>query len=293
MTSFWSERSDYRRLYSSDEIYVSKLMADYYDIELKHTPQQEINSPLPVGNDPIEAAPKHEFDGFIKTNVGGESRSGILTHPYLMTGLSYHRTTSPIHRGVFVARRLLGRTLKQPPENFEPLKEDFDPTMTTRERVAHQTQDKSCQTCHSFINPLGFSLESYDAVGAIRSIEKDKPIDTKSIYKTETDEAIELNGPRDLANYLVENTKARRNFIKHIFQHLVKHAPSAYGPETLDLLDRSFVKNQFSIKKLIVDIAKLTALHGTEAAKKLELVKPQPALPNATDVQAEIEVGGN
>jgi cytochrome c553 len=288
----WTGNSDYRRLYESNEIYVSELMADYYKIQ----PPTEGFVPEGVVDEVFEdevatsvKSPKavDDFDGFKKVELATEQRAGILTHPYLMTELAYHRTTSPIHRGVFVARRLIGRALKQPPENFEPLKEDFDPTMTTRERVAHQTKDSSCMTCHSFINPLGFSLEGFDAVGNIRETEKDKPIDSSSLYSSETDQEYSLTGAKDLANYLVDSEKVQRNFIKHLFQHLVKHPPRAYGTGTLDLLHQSFVQNEFSIKILIKDIAKITALHGTEAAAKLEVVKPEKPAAVTDDTQPE------
>ena len=271
----WSEASDYRRFYSSNELYVSQQMAEYYGIQLQGRSQQN-NQPSRLDGHVETALPANvleNFEGFVKVEMNPDERFGILTHPYLMTGLSYHRTTSPIHRGVFVSRRLIGRALKQPPENFEPLKEDFDPTMTTRERVAHQTQDKTCQTCHSFINPLGFSLEGFDAVGKLRSAEKGKPIDTSSHYKTEADVELSLGGPRELADYLIDSEKARRNFIKHLFQHLVKHSPEVYGADTLDLLDRSFVQSQYNIKKLIVSIVELTSLRGTEIASRIELFK--------------------
>lgn len=271
----WSEGSDYRRLYSSDELYVSQEMSEYYDLWPSGiSPRETVPSTSDSSKLPSEIESPLRFEGFRKVKVGQELQAGILTHPYLMTGLAYHRTTSPIHRGVFVTRQLIGRSLKQPPENFEPLKEDFDLTMTTRERIAHQTKDNSCQTCHSFINPLGFSLESLDAVGKFRTEEKGMPIDSTAIYKTESNESFELAGPNDLARYLSQSDKARKNFVRRLFQHLVKHPPTAFGAETLDRLDRAFVQNNYSIKSLILDIVRLTSLHGTEAAEKLKIVKP-------------------
>ena len=256
----WSEDSDFRKLYTSNEIFVNESLANYYGFELDQDQetQQSVN------------------DGFQKVSADPDERVGVLTHPYMMTGLAYHRTSSPIHRGVFVARNLIGRSLKQPPENFEPLKEDFDPTMTTRQRIAHQTKDESCQVCHSFINPLGFSLERYDAVGRIRDKEKSKPIDSKSTYITENDETMEFTGARDLAEYLVENPKVQREFIEQLFKHLASNPPEAYGLDTLDRLHESFVQSEFNIQTLILNIAKLVALKGTDGEGSLELVLPKP-----------------
>ena len=64
----------------------------------------------------------------------------MLTHPYLMAGFAYTATSSPIHRGVFVARSVLGRSLRPPPVAVAPLPPDLQPELTTRERVALQTK---------------------------------------------------------------------------------------------------------------------------------------------------------
>ncbi|MFN9911787.1 MAG: DUF1588 domain-containing protein, partial [Pirellulaceae bacterium] len=98
-----------------------------------------------------------------------DQRFGVLTHPYLMSRLSYHDATSPIHRGVFLIRYVLGRNLTPPSEAFAPLSPDLHPDLTTRERVTLQTQDDNCQACHIKINGLGFTLENYDAVGRFQT----------------------------------------------------------------------------------------------------------------------------
>ena len=68
--------------------------------------------------------------------------------------------------------------------------EGFDPGMTTRQRVAVQTKPANCQICHGMINPLGFSLEHYDAVGRYRAKEKDKPVDAVVVAIVDTVERI-------------------------------------------------------------------------------------------------------
>ena len=68
-------------------------------------------------------------------------------------------------------------TMRPPPEAFTPLAEDLHPKLTTRERVALQTKPMACVSCHSIINPLGFTLENFDAVGRYRLKENDKQVD--------------------------------------------------------------------------------------------------------------------
>ncbi len=234
----WSEKSDYRQLFLFDEIYVNDRISSFYEIETET-----------VG-------------GFVKTKFESDRRCGILTHPYLMTGLSYYKNTSPIHRGVFVAKSLLGRSLKAPPVDVDPLDEDFDPTMTTRERVTHQTKEVNCKGCHSVINPLGFSLENFDAVGRFRDKEKNQPIDSKTVYVTPEAREVPFSGAKDLADYLVNSPDAHRNFIEKLFQHFVKQPVHAYGPNTLDTLYEDFAHSNFNIRQLIVNIAVIVADRG-------------------------------
>ena len=82
-----------------------------------------------------------------------------------MASFAYTATSSPIHRGVFLARSVLGRSLRPPPEAVAPLPPDLHADLTTRERVTLQTKPEACQSCHGMINPLGFTLEHFDAVG--------------------------------------------------------------------------------------------------------------------------------
>ena len=68
-------------------------------------------------------------------------------------------------------------TLKPPPDAvaFEDAK--FDPHLTMREKITELTKNTICMGCHATINPLGFSLENYDAIGRWRTKDDDKPID--------------------------------------------------------------------------------------------------------------------
>ena len=97
--------------------------------------------------------------------------------PFLMSALAYHKNTSPIHRGVFITRNIVGRALKPPPAAIEFMDDRFDPSLTMREKVTELTRPAACMGCHSTINPLGFSLEHYDAVGRWRTVDEGVTID--------------------------------------------------------------------------------------------------------------------
>lgn len=240
----WSDASDFRQLFVAEELYVNERLAKFYGVELP------AGSAFGPGTD------------FVKTPLDRGRRAGILTHPYLMASFARSRETSPIHRGVFLVRGVLGRTLRPPPEAVTPLPPDLHPTLTTRERVVLQTQATSCMTCHEIINPLGFTLEHFDAVGRYRELDHDKPVDAGGVYLSRAGEKVVLNGARELGQFLVAYDEAQGAFVEQLFHHLVGQSVQAYGPATLDDLRRSFANQNFHVRKLVADVMVASALVG-------------------------------
>jgi cytochrome c553 len=236
-----SEASDYRRLLRANYVYLNGKLAPLYGAKL------------------AADAP------FQKVVLEQQDRTGLLTHPYLLASFAYTATSSPIHRGVFIARSVLGRVLRPPPEAVAPLAPDLHPDLTTRERVSIQTQPESCQSCHGMINPLGFTLEHFDALGRYRKEEKRKPIDATGSYETRTGgQTVKFTGSLDLAAYLASSGEAHSAFVQQLFHYLIKQPIGAFGPQELPELRRFFVAHDFNIRKLMVEIMASTSLtpHG-------------------------------
>jgi cytochrome c553 len=231
-------RGDFRRLFTDDEVYLNGRLARLY------------------GN--AAPATAHAAASFRRVRLDDGRRGGVLSHPYMMSVLSYSSATSPIHRGVFLARSILGNTLKPPQEAIAPLAPDQHPELTTRERVALQTQAVACQTCHTMINPLGFALEEFDAIGSYRATEKqaaaEKPIDATGSYLPREGEEATFQGGRELAAYVATSRDAQEAFVQSLFHALVKQPARAWGPETLEHLRQGFVAAEFDIRRLLVDI---------------------------------------
>lgn len=231
---------DFRRLFTDDEVYVNGRLAPLYGARL---PPDE---------------------PFQRVRLDDGRRGGVLSHPYMMSVLSHGGATSPIHRGVFLARSVLGNTLKPPQEAISPLAPDQHPELTTRERVALQTQAVACQTCHTMINPLGFALEEFDPIGRYRETEirggTAKPIDASGSYLPREGQEKTFRGARELAAYVAESRDAQEAFVQSLFHALVKQPARAWGPDTLERLRGSFVASGFSIPRLLVDIMLVAAL---------------------------------
>lgn len=106
-----------------------------------------------------------------------EERAGILTHPSVLAATSTFDTTSPVRRGVFVLEQVLCQELPPPPPGLMVSPPPPDPNATTRERWEQHSADPTCAGCHAQIDPLGFTLEEFDAIGVHRTMENGKPVD--------------------------------------------------------------------------------------------------------------------
>jgi hypothetical protein len=178
---------------------------------------------------------------------------------------------------VFLTRSVVGRALKPPPVAQAFDETAFEHGMTMREKVTKLTRSESCQGCHAVINPLGFSLEHFDAVGRFRTTEAGRPVDAASDYADDDHGEIRLAGARDVAEFAIASERANRAFIEQLFQYLVKQSPRAYGSETSARLRDSFVASGYNLRHLLADIATLAALHGTESP--LVAANPTPRAP--------------
>jgi hypothetical protein len=230
----WTGDSHFRRLLLEDGLYLNGRLARVYDIDL-----------------PADA-------GFRKVNV--TSRSGLLTHPYLLANLSYPATSSPIHRGVFVTRSLLGRALRPPPQAVAPLAPELHSALTTRERVTLQTRPAACLSCHGMINALGFGLEGFDAVGRFRTEENGRPVDSTGALERRDGTFAVFDGALGLALLLAESDEVAEAFASQLFHYLIKQPIRAYGPRALGNLHRGFAEDHYDIRRLIVRAVVTSAL---------------------------------
>lgn len=246
----WSDASDFRELLNADYLILNERLAKLYGKTVSG-------------------------EAFQRVSFDPKQRAGVVTHPYLLAAFASSKQTSPIHRGVFLTRNIVGMNLKPPPMAvaFEDAK--FDPHLTMREKITELTKNNSCMGCHGTINPLGFSLENYDAIGRWRTQDNNKPVNATTDFSTDDGQKIHLTGARDIVKFAVDNPDGHRAFIHQLFQHLTKQAVNVYGPDTLETLRQSFVKSNCSVRKLLADVAVISATRGlTQPEVKTVLKTP-------------------
>jgi hypothetical protein len=151
-------------------------------------------------------------------------RAGLLTRAAILA--TPGANTRPIMRGVFIRERLLCDHLAPPPMNANAKAPELSPTDTTREVVEALTEQPatSCIGCHTQINPLGFALEGFDALGRPRDAQKlyspegqlmeEKPVDTESIPVVTPGDKEPVAGAGELAERIVDSSKVESCFSK-------------------------------------------------------------------------------
>lgn len=266
----WSKRSDYRDLLTANYLFLNNRLAGFYGGQLPvnrgETPREKSESERENLESENISAQDHPEDAFFKVEFDKSQRAGVLTHPYLLSTFAYHKSSSPIHRGVFLTRNIIGRALKPPPAAIQFMDGRFDPSLTMREKVTELTSPAACMGCHTIINPLGFSLEHFDAVGRFRTEDNKKPVDASSDFPTIDGDTIRINGARDVANYAVTSPEAHRGFVRQLFQHMIKQPVQAYGPDRLESLRAAFEKSDFNIQRLVADIVTLAVTHQPQSS---------------------------
>ena len=120
--------------------------------------------------------PGVEGDAFRRVSLAGTGRGGVLTQAAVLTVTSNPTRTSPVKRGKWVLENLLGSPPPPPPEGVEALRAEGGGG-TLRERLVRHRADPACASCHARMDPLGFGLEGFDAIGARRSADGGRPID--------------------------------------------------------------------------------------------------------------------
>ena len=158
---------------------------------------------------------------FRRVAITDDSRRGVLGHGSVLTVTSAPNRTSPVIRGAWVLRNLLGAPPPSPPPGVETNLEQSAAAGTgdlpMRARLERHRADPSCAACHALMDPLGFALENFDTIGAWRTLDHGQPIDAAAQLWDGT----QLDGPASLRAALLQRKEL---FVTHAVEMLMTYA---------------------------------------------------------------------
>jgi hypothetical protein len=194
---------------------------------------------------------------FRRITVADENRRGLLGQGSILTVTSYPTRTSPVLRGKWIMENIMGTPPPAPPPNVPALKEGDEggKVTTVRERLEEHRKDPPCSTCHKVMDPLGFSLEQFDAIGQWRTKDLGLPIDATGQLADGT----KINGLDDLRKALLAHPE---RFVGTMTEKLMTYALGR-GLEYYDMpVVRSIVcdaaKNDYRFSSIVMGIVKST-----------------------------------
>ena len=153
-----------------------------------------------------------------ESNGIGALRGGLLTQGSILTETSYANRTSPTIRGKWVLENILGAPPPPPPPNVPSLKDNKEvQALTMRQRMEQHRANPACAVCHSRMDPLGFALENFDAIGRWRAAEGKSLIDSSGALPDGT----KFQGSDGLRKVLLDK---REEFARTVTEKLLTYA---------------------------------------------------------------------
>jgi Protein of unknown function (DUF1592)/Protein of unknown function (DUF1588)/Protein of unknown function (DUF1587)/Protein of unknown function (DUF1585)/Protein of unknown function (DUF1595)/Cytochrome C oxidase, cbb3-type, subunit III len=157
---------------------------------------------------------------FRRVNLTGETRRGLLGQGSVLTVTSYATRTSPVLRGKWILTNILGTPPPAPPPNVPALKENNagGKVLSVRERLEEHRKSPACASCHKIMDPLGFALENFDAIGQWRAKSEDgAPIDASGVLL----DGSKVDGPTSLRAALMSRPEV---FVSTLTEKLMTYA---------------------------------------------------------------------
>ncbi|HEX4613791.1 MAG TPA: DUF1592 domain-containing protein [Urbifossiella sp.] len=192
-------------------------------------------------------------DDFVRVELAGTGRGGVLTQASVLTVTSNPTRTSPVKRGRWVLEQLLGAPPPPPPPNVPELEKDGKPLSagSLRARMEEHRKNPACANCHAKMDPLGFGLENFDAVGAFRTKDGAFPIDPAG----ELPGGLKFAGPAELRKILVgKKDQFARCLAEKLLTYALGRGLEYYDKRALDKITAGLAKSDYKFSALVTEI---------------------------------------
>lgn len=194
---------------------------------------------------------------FRRVTLKDENRRGLLGQSSILTVTSEANRTSPVKRGKWILENILGTPPPAPPPNVPPLKENADNATPRSVRALMEEHRKNpvCASCHKILDPLGFSLENFDAVGGWRTQDAGAVIDASGQLADGT----AVDGPVALRKAILKHPE---QFVRTLTEKLLTYGLGRgleyYDMPSVRMIEQAAARNDYRFSALVMEIVKST-----------------------------------
>jgi hypothetical protein len=183
-------------------------------------------------------------------------RPGLLTRAGFLTAYSLFNRPSAILRGAFIQKEVLCTIIGAPPADAEGTPLPTEGLATNRERTDAQTAGQACAGCHhGIINPTGFAMEAFDAIGAWQATEKDTGAAINTVATIPMDNTeVDVTGPADLMNALANSPQAQHCYAQRWVQFAYERSVNSADSCTVDNLATKLTQSGYTVLNLVADL---------------------------------------
>ena len=194
-------------------------------------------------------------DRFRRVPVDDENRRGLLGHGSILTVTSYPNRTSPVLRGKWVLDNLLGAPPPPPPQAVPQIEENTlgQQPRSLRERLEQHRANPVCASCHAKMDPIGFALEPFDAVGRWRTSDAGLPIDASGALPS----GASFDGPGELREALLSRPEDFvGTFTRKLLTYAVGRGLEASDAPTIREIVREAAKTDYAFSSIVTGVVR-------------------------------------
>jgi mono/diheme cytochrome c family protein len=205
---------------------------------------------------------------FRRVTVENPARRGLLGHGSILAVTAYPHRTSPVLRGKWILENLLGTPPPPPPPNVPDLKDTnaVGHVLSMRDRMAQHRASPVCASCHSMMDPPGFSLENFDAVGRQRTVdERFVAIDASGVLPDGT----KFDGPAGLRDALLSHPdRFVATFTEKLLTYALGRGVEHYDMPAVRQIRRSASQTDYRLSSIITGIVHSVPFQMRRAAER-------------------------
>jgi hypothetical protein len=216
----------------------------------------------PVGFVNAALAPLYGLDpskygpDLVQVDLDPATRAGVFTRLGFLAAYSLANRSSPILRGAFIQKQVLCRQIGSPPADAISTPLPIDGLATNRARTDAQTSGAACVGCHhTLINPTGFALEAYDAIGSVQTAEKDDgaAIDSSSAVPIGGN-IVNVKGPIELFQAIAKSPEGQHCYAQRWVEHAYAREINPQDSCTVDNMASKLTAGGYTVLNLITDL---------------------------------------